>query len=212
VSGAPKKSKRETFEEFVEFLVGTADDSLPWFAKQHAKLVDRIAANERKKPIDHTKAARLAEAHKALDDDRKAVAWAKDMLHQQMGCLREVSNKLPGDGHRELLFFALVVAMGAAFEIGSRANASDSAREFTRSTTGAFGGKKSGKVRAVKAWHQPARELAIKMRATNPRISNTRMSELISEKVNGSPSDRQVRPFLTALQSSGDLPPRRPAK
>ncbi|TAI67663.1 hypothetical protein [Bradyrhizobium sp. Leo170] len=132
------------------------------------------------------------------EDERASLQWAARNLHA-IEELESIINSLPHQHDRAHAFRCLCSAIGAAFVIGSHASVSETQRVFQHK---AAQGKAGAAPRAI-PWHGAARELAIKVRATNPRISKTRMSEIISDKVPDAPSPRQVRDFLTTLEKEG---------
>jgi hypothetical protein len=108
---------------------------------------------------------------------------------------------------RDRLYAAFAKQLEATMHIAS-ATGSKAMKLYHESEKGRVGGKASGEARAVQPWHPPARELAIKSRTVNPRISSTSIAKNISEKVPGAPDPRQVRTFLRLEEEKGVLPPR----
>jgi hypothetical protein len=138
-------------------------------------------------------------------DERRDLEWALKRL-SSLDEFVKIIRTLPYRHTQTHALDCLLTVIGISFVVGSRASLSETQRVYQQSVAQSARGKTSGKARAARAWHEPAREFAIKTRAANPRISNAGISESISVKVRGAPSPRQVRPFLTALQRAGDLP------
>ena len=203
--------QQREFEKFVEdFLLGTARDSLPWFTERDAKLERQVAANNKKKPLDEEEARRLAKTRKEIDDDRQAVGRAINTLQDRMVRFRWISNKLSADDKREFVF-AIWGAIGAAFEIGMKANASNSAKAFTRSSTGKAAGERSGTVRLEsRPWPPVVKEMSISIRAEDPSLSQDKLATEIEFRWKlddvKPPGHDTIKSYVQELEASGELP------
>jgi hypothetical protein len=142
---------------------------------------------------------------KIVEDERASLQWAARTLYA-IDELLKVFKALPYQHERAHALSCLCSVIGASFAIGSHASVSETQRVFQHKTAQSKGGKASGEARGPRPWHDAARELAIRTRAKNPRITRTGISEIISTRVAGAPSPRQVRPFLAALEKAGALP------
>ena len=210
-----KDVSQDKFKEFVdEILFDSARAALPWFADKHARLSRRIAAEQKKSVIDKKKLAGLIETRENIIADRQAVEWALSALRDRMVRFEWLSNKLSTKDKIEFLFM-IWGALGAAFEIGSKANASTSAIEYGRSENAAKGGKKSGSVRQKnRHWISEVEELAAKIRADQPDISQDDLATEIAFSFKSErrpPGHDTLKDHISKMEKGGKLPRRRVA-
>jgi hypothetical protein len=206
---------QENFEKFVEdILLNSAQVALPWFAEKDKKLARRIAATERKRPPDSGKLEALLKTREEIAADRRAIEWALSALRDRMVRLRSFTGDFPPTKKREFLF-AIWGAMGAAFEIGAKANSSTSAGEFGRSTVSAKGGKRSGAIRREnRHWVPEAENLAKEIRAEQPNISQMSLATEIAARwksENLAPGHDTLVEYIATMENAGQLPRRRAA-
>ena len=115
---------------------------------------------------------------------------------------------------RNHAFDLLLFLLKAAHFIGSRARMSSSQRNYFASKQAAAAGLRSAAKRAGAplVWQQHTLELALRVRKTNPKLSQARTATAVLNRWEIStepPEHRTVRDYISLLEKCGRLPPRR---
>lgn len=153
---------------------------------------------------------------KRVPQDEKQLRWFIEQLPPALDDLEAcLSPRLNKSDRRDHLYASLHLFIAAAHFIGSRGRMSMSQKNYFASMQGAAAGRRSAAKRSEipPEWKRHALELAQKVRAINPKLSQARTATAILRSWRLSrvtpPEHRTIRDYISALEKSGSLPTRR---